>query len=273
MPPTSITRATTSGRGLATMTSAARHSSGASAVAPNSLPRRPSAGTWRRSTAAASASPAASNKNVIVVVRVQQRQLQRELARELRTEPGDLDERDAAAELEPRAHERAIGRAGLGERALADRTDDQDPIAFDARILQRHRREVVDSDEAIGVGLRPRGRRIEIADDRDHGRRIHHLIARDGQRERRMRIEDHRRIGRAQLELPAQLALGPLAEQRAPHAVRHADALARPADVDRAHAQPGRLDRGEHGHDRRRRRAGAGHHEDGRVSHGARPPG
>ena len=57
-------RATARGDGRATTTSAARQVRAASAVAPNSLARRPRIGTCRRSTPADSASPAASNRNV-----------------------------------------------------------------------------------------------------------------------------------------------------------------------------------------------------------------
>ena len=102
------------------------------------------------------------------------------------------------------------------------------------------------------------------------------MIARDGQRERRVRIEHDRRVGRADLELAAQLALRAFAEQCAAHAIGDpAAAATRTADVDRAHAHAGRFDRGEHGHDRRCGCARAGHHQDVmlRLSHGSPRPG
>jgi hypothetical protein len=173
------------------------------------------------------------------------------------SEPGDLDQRELARELEPRAQRRAILRAGLGEDPLADRADDEDPIALHARVRERDGRELVDRHEAIAVGLRPRAGGLELRDDADHRRRGaghgRHLIARHRQRLGRVRIEHHRRIRRGELELLLEPALRALAEQRPAHAIRHpATTAAHATEIDRAHAQPRGLDRREHRHDGRR---------------------
>ena len=85
-----------------------------------------------------------------------------------------------------------------------------------------------------------------------------------------MRIEHHRSVGRVDLELAAQPALGALAEQRPEHAVGDSGASAtRGADVDRAHAHPGGLDRREHGHDRGRRCTGGCDDQHLRIHGGA----
>jgi len=55
-----------------------------------------------------------------LVVAVEQRQLHRELARAFGAKARHLDERDLAGELEPLPHHRAVDRARIGERALAD---------------------------------------------------------------------------------------------------------------------------------------------------------
>ena len=259
-----MTREMTSGRGRATITSAARQSSARSRRSRRTAcARRPSVGTWRRSTAAASASRAGVEQERDRRAAVEQRQLQRELAGDLGAEAADLDERDLARELERVLSAARSCSAGLGERALADRTDDEDAIAFDAGIGERDGGELVDGEEAVGVGLRPRRGRIEIADDRDHRRGVLDLIANDGERERGVRIEHDRGVGRRELELAAELALGALAEERAPHAIGDAGAAATDgADVDRANAHPAASIAASTGTTADGRRAGAGDEED-----------
>ena len=84
-----------------------------------------------------------------------------------------------------------------------------------------------------------------------------------------MRIEHHGGVGRADLELAAQPALGALTEQRTPHAIGDAGSTAaRRADVDRADPHAGGLDRREHGDDGGGRRPGGGDDQDLRFHGG-----
>src|SRR5205814_2279690 len=93
----------------------------------------------------------------------------------------------SATSLPPTSSTRAILAAGIGERALAERADDQDAIALHAGVGERDRGEIVDRDEPIGVGLGPRYGGLELADHGDHRRGVLHLIASDGERQRGVR--------------------------------------------------------------------------------------
>ena len=267
LPPTSIVRAITSGRGRAMIASAARHSSGASAVAPNSFARRPSAGTWRRRTAADSTSVPASNRNVIWSLLSRSESCSDSWP----VSSAPMPATSISAALPPSLKRvRSAARSCWPASANA-----RSPIAPTTRIRSPSTPASASATAAMSsIAMNrsqsvcaPRGRGLELRDDADHRRRVRRLIARDGQRERGVRIEHDRRVGRADLELLAQPALGALAEQRAPHAIGHAGRRRRPRRRRRSRARASRLPRSRRGRDdRARRRAGRGHEQDVRPS-------
>jgi hypothetical protein len=136
---------------------------------------------------------------------------------------------------------------------------------------------VVHGQVPVGPGAGPLlATRFQLRHDRhDRGRHIG-LVAHGGQRGRAARVERERDVGRMLVQLAQEPSFGQLADDGPQHApCRARGTRPDPADVDGAHGQAMRVERGQNRRDHGGRGAGAGHDQDARraLTHARRPAG